>query len=116
MSVRARALFFASLALVVGQLALPGRASTPGNAEASAPVFEPVQVHHEPHPASYGARSWHPDRPTDRVGDAPFAPSSRARSRPLSPVEIQPVEPSRSGSSTLAFRLLPPSRAPPALS
>lgn len=115
MSVRARALFFASLSLLVGQLALPGRASTPCTAEAVAAVLEPFQVHHEPHPASHGARNWLPDRPTDRLADAPFAPS-QATSHPLSPVDVQTAEPARSRSSTAARLLLPPSRAPPTLS
>lgn len=115
MSVRARALFFASLALVVGQLALPGRASTASIAEGPAPGLEPVQVHHEPHPTSYGARSWLPDRPADRFAVAAFVPS-QATGQPLSPVHVQAAESSRVGASTAALLFLPHSRAPPALS
>lgn len=119
MSTLVRGLFFASLALVVGELALPGQGSTAITADAAAPLVEPVQVHHEPLPASYGARSWLPNRPADKragpVADAPFA-SSRATIRSLSPVDIRAAELSRFGPSTSTLLLLPPSRAPPALS
>jgi hypothetical protein len=114
MTVRARALFFASLAVVVGQIFLPGRASTAGTVEAAAPALEPVQVHHEPHPASYGARSWQPDRPVDRHAAAPAA-ASPASSHPLPAVDAQADDRLRFASSADALLLLPPSRAPPAL-
>jgi hypothetical protein len=115
MNVRTRALFFASLALVVGQISLPGRSTTAASAQAAAPVLEPAQVHHEPHPASDGARSWQPDRPVDRDPAAPFAPSPGSR-HPLPAVDVQAVDHPRLASSADALLLLPPSRAPPALS
>lgn len=115
MSVRVRALFFISLALVVGQLDAPAPGSTASVVAAPAPDLQPVEAHHEPHPASHGLRSWLPDRAADRLVDVPLAPSPAAV-LPLAGVAVEATGPGRTGSPAETLLLLPPSRAPPALS
>lgn len=115
MSVRVRALFFISLALVVGQLDVPVPGSTASVAAAPAPDLQPVEVHHEPHPASKGSRSWLPDRRTDRLLEPLLVPS-QAANVPLARVAVEATEPGRPDPSAKPLLLLPPSRAPPALS
>lgn len=115
MSVRVRALFFISLALIVGQLDVPAAGSTASVAAAPAPDLQPVEAHHEPHPASKDTRGWLPDRRTDRLLEPLLVPS-QAANVPLAPGIIEATEPGTPEPSAKPLLLLPPSRAPPALS
>lgn len=114
MNRRVRALFFASLAVVLGPLALPERASSP-DAAVAAPALETAGVRHEAHPAPYGARTWLPDRVVDRLDDSPLAPPQAVDSSPAPELATGALA-SRALGSTRPLCLLPPCRAPPDLS
>jgi hypothetical protein len=113
MRILVRAVFFASLAVVLPQLEL-SRAAGPAAGAAGA-VAEPVQIHQAPHPASYGPRSCVPDGVTDHLAHGLAVPAQpthgRSRLAALSAPETEWF-----GAATAALALLPLSRAPPALS
>ncbi|MEX1184879.1 MAG: hypothetical protein WEF86_16855 [Gemmatimonadota bacterium] len=108
----ARAAFFASLLLVLVELGLPGR---PGAADGGGgAVAESVQVHTAPHPSTWDARTHLPDARIHRVQQTPFAPTLPPHSASL--LDFHAPEPVWFGAGTGPLILLPPSRAPPALS
>lgn len=86
-------------------------------AEASpTPIPERIRLEHTPLPTTGGVRQMLPDRPADRLPQAPFAPAPGALDIQREPTNPPATETGRSAAATDALALLPPSRAPPAIS
>jgi hypothetical protein len=112
MSIFARPALLAAVVFILAQFTLPGQAS--GADDGAGAVAEPVQLHHDAHPATYGARAL-PDATADRFGGAAFVAAQAAGVDTALPGAAAPGR-RLVGAGTDALLLLPLARAPPALS
>lgn len=109
-----RALLSALLALGATQIALhDGKSRAP--ARLAKNVVKEVRYHCEPHPATNDARTCVSDRAAHRIASTPLAPAYPTHEK----IPSVNLDASESGCFTVGLdvvRLLPTSRAPPALS
>lgn len=112
-SIRTRIVLFASLACLLPQLTWPAPAST--RHAGAVRVSVSAQLPHKAHLAVEGARASLPESVLDRLLTAPFAPAALA-DLVLSARSVAGPALDHAEACAHALVILPPSRAPPALS